>query len=269
MPTKKTNEEKVVAIQKTKEVNPIAPQEMDVRFENKSQNPYLIPLSVVVAGFLIAIAILYKGQMPVTDNGGSENKPPADVVAAIGLRTPQFESCLKTKPFANKIQTESADAEKAGAEGTPFSVVIAANGKRISLAGAYPYEVVKQAIDEALAIDPEAHLSDKEKGNPIYEMSVVTSSDHIRGNPNAPVKIVEFSDLQCPYCQVFHGVMQQVMADYGSKGQVAWVYRHLPLTSIHQYALTWAEEAECAAQVGGSEKFWEYVDARFASQAGS
>jgi len=259
MPMKKSTKEKIESV---------IPEKVDVTFENKSENPYLIPLSVVVAGLLIAVAIIYNGQTQGT-SGGSENKPPVDVIASIGLRTPEFESCLKTKPFGQKIQTDSADAEKAGAEGTPFSVVIAANGKRIPLAGAYPYEVVKQAIDEALAIDSEDPISDKEKGDPIYEMSAVTSSDHIRGNPNTPVKIVEFSDLQCPYCQVFHGVMQQVMTDYGSKGQVAWVYRHLPLTSIHRYALTWAEEAECVAQAGGVEKFWEYIDARFASQAGN
>jgi protein-disulfide isomerase len=88
----------------------------------------------------------------------------------------------------------------------------------------------------------------------------VNASDHIRGNPEAPVKIVEFSDLECPFCKRFHETMQTVMAEYGKDGKVAWVYRHFPLTTIHPKALKEAEASECAATLGDDEKFWAYVD---------
>jgi len=90
----------------------------------------------------------------------------------------------------------------------------------------------------------------------------VTKDDHIRGNVKAAVTLVEFSDMQCPFCGRFHPTMQQVMKDYGDK--VRWVYKHFPLESIHPYARPLAEASECAAEQG---KFWEFVDADFSRQS--
>lgn len=91
-------------------------------------------------------------------------------------------------------------------------------------------------------------------------MNPITSKDHIRGNPDAPVKIVEYSDTECPFCKRFHPTMQQVMADYGKDGKVAWVYRHFPLDQLHSKARKEAEATECAADQGGNDKFWAYMD---------
>ena len=89
----------------------------------------------------------------------------------------------------------------------------------------------------------------------------VTSEDHILGSIDAPIKIVEFSDLECPFCKRFHVTMKQVIAEYGD--QVAWVYRHLPLDSIHPKARKEAEASECAAELGGNDAFWAYIDGIF------
>lgn len=86
----------------------------------------------------------------------------------------------------------------------------------------------------------------------------VSAADHIRGNPDAPVKIVEYSDTECPFCKRFHTTLQQVMTEYGDK--VAWVYRHFPLDSLHPKARKEAEATECAAELGGNDKFWAYLD---------
>lgn len=88
----------------------------------------------------------------------------------------------------------------------------------------------------------------------------VTAQDHILGNPDAPVKVVEFSDTECPFCKRFHSTMKQVVAEYGENGQVAWVYRHFPIDAIHPKARKEAEAAECANELGGNEKFWAYLD---------
>lgn len=86
------------------------------------------------------------------------------------------------------------------------------------------------------------------------------SRDHILGNPNAPVKVIEYADLECPYCKTFHTTMHQVMDYYGEGGQVAWVYRAFPLTSIHSKAPKEAEASECAAAQGGDAAFFAYLD---------
>lgn len=83
---------------------------------------------------------------------------------------------------------------------------------------------------------------------------IVSSADHIRGDENAPITIIEYSDFECPYCSKFHETMVQVMEEYD--GQVRWVYRHFPL-SFHPNSQSAAEASECAANQG---KFWEYAD---------
>jgi protein-disulfide isomerase len=88
-------------------------------------------------------------------------------------------------------------------------------------------------------------------------LSPVTSSDHIFGNPNAAIKIVEYSDSSCPYCKTFNPTMEDIISQYGPSGNVAWVYRHFPL-DIHKNAIHEAEALECAASVGGNDKFWAF-----------
>ena len=88
----------------------------------------------------------------------------------------------------------------------------------------------------------------------------VDGEDHIRGNPNAPVKLVEFSDFECPFCKRFHPIMKRLMEEYGKEGKVAWVYRHFPIDSLHSKARKEAQAAECANELGGNDAFWAYTD---------
>lgn len=95
------------------------------------------------------------------------------------------------------------------------------------------------------------------------DMREVDADDHIRGNPEAQVKIIEYSDLECPFCKRFHTTMQQVMGEYGKSGKVAWVYRHFPLDALHSKARKEAEATECANKLGGNTAFWSYIDRLF------
>lgn len=85
--------------------------------------------------------------------------------------------------------------------------------------------------------------------------------DHIRGNKNAKVTIIEYSDFQCPYCSRFHTTLEQALEKYPN--DVRWIYRHFPLDSIHPYARKAAEASECA---GDQNKFWEYADGLYENQ---
>ncbi len=91
----------------------------------------------------------------------------------------------------------------------------------------------------------------------------VDENDHIRGNPNAPIMIVEFSDFDCPFCKRFHETMNQVMQTYGNTGRVAWVYRHFPLEQIHPSAPRVAAASECVAELAGNDAFWTFSDLAF------
>jgi protein-disulfide isomerase len=89
-------------------------------------------------------------------------------------------------------------------------------------------------------------------------ISDVTTDDHIYGNPKAEISLVEFSDLECPFCTRFHPTPKQIVD--ASNGTVNWVYRHFPLSSIHPDAQKLAEASECAAELGGNDKFWTFID---------
>ncbi len=83
----------------------------------------------------------------------------------------------------------------------------------------------------------------------------------IRGNKEAPVTIVEFSDFECPFCSRARPIVNKVRETYGDKVRV--VFRHFPLFQIHPEAQKAAEAAGCAEEQG---KFWEMHDRLFANQ---
>lgn len=101
------------------------------------------------------------------------------------------------------------------------------------------------------------------KSAPATEITV-TDQDHIRGNVNASITIVEYSDFECPFCSRFHPTMLRALSDYPD--EVRWVYRHFPLRNIHPQAQPAAEASECVAEQKGEEGFWNFVDAMFENQ---
>lgn len=133
---------------------------------------------------------------------------------------------------------------------------------------AIPLAIVVAGIAIALAI----YFGDGKKaalpsavqraaGNAVVDP--VTSADHILGNPDAKVVIIEYSDPECPYCKMFHPVMERIMSEYGKDGNVAWVYRQFPIASLHPKAHHESEAVECANKLGGNTKFWEYINKIF------
>ncbi len=92
----------------------------------------------------------------------------------------------------------------------------------------------------------------------------VDAFDHIKGDPNAPIKIVEYSDFECPFCKRFHDTMNTVTDKYGDSGEVAWVFRQFPLDQLHPVkAKAVAVASECAAELGGNDAFWKFTDGYF------
>jgi len=93
----------------------------------------------------------------------------------------------------------------------------------------------------------------------------ITNADPLLGDKNAKIKIVEFSDFQCPFCEraATGAIAEFKNSDYFKNGEVALVYKHFPLNSIHPSAQKAAEASVCAQNQG---KFWEYHDLLFANQ---
>jgi protein-disulfide isomerase len=93
------------------------------------------------------------------------------------------------------------------------------------------------------------------------DVKPVSEDDHVRGDRNARIALIEYSDLECPFCKSFHPTVQQIVDEYD--GQVMWVYRHFPLDQIHAKADKEAEAVECANELAGNDGFWALLDKIF------
>jgi len=98
----------------------------------------------------------------------------------------------------------------------------------------------------------------------------VATGSHVLGDATSKVTIIEFSDIQCPYCKSFHTDTEpQIVQTYVSTGKARFAFRHFPLSTIHQNAEIAAEAAECAAKLGGNDTFWNYLDMLFTNGQGN
>ena len=95
---------------------------------------------------------------------------------------------------------------------------------------------------------------------PVIEKVVSIDDDPIKGDKNAPITIIEFSDYECPFCKrSYDNVITQIDKEYISKGKVRLVFRDYPLP-FHKKAIPAAIAANCAGEQG---KYWEVHDFMF------
>jgi protein-disulfide isomerase len=136
-------------------------------------------------------------------------------------------------------------------------------------------DLVKSDLDDKIA-ELEAQIEPTQAPTPtpsqVQVMPTFTNVDTIsfdgnplKGDSDAPVTIVEFSDFQCPFCaRWFHQTLSQIEDDYIDTGKANLVFVDNPLSSIHPNAMKVHIAAECADEQG---KFWEFHDILFERQA--
>lgn len=114
-------------------------------------------------------------------------------------------------------------------------------------------------------VNPTGEVADSGYGQypapEVKTVSAINAKDHVFGNKDAKVTIIEYSDFECPYCSRNFETMEQIKKTYGDKIKVA--YRHFPL-DFHQNAHPAAKASECAADQG---KFWEMHAKIFSNQS--
>lgn len=130
---------------------------------------------------------------------------------------------------------------------------------KIPLAIAFGGAVVALAVYLSAPVAPE-------RGASAALARPVGSGDHILGNPAARVMIVEYADFESGFSKGFHETLRQIVANEGTQGKVAWVFRAFPLSELHPHALSSARAAECVAAVAGNDAFWKFADSLFANQ---
>ncbi len=101
---------------------------------------------------------------------------------------------------------------------------------------------------------------------PSGPVDVSEDDDAVKGDKNAPVTIVEFSDFECPFCARFYqNTLPELISEYIDKGKVKLVYRDFPL-SFHPNAKPAAIAAECAREQGGDKEYYAYHDKLYDNQ---
>lgn len=215
------------------------------------------PTAIVVAGFLVMLALLMtRGGSGLGNKISTDNKDKT-LSEQVGIKKADFDACVATTDKTTLQAKISASVESAmkalkpEERGTPYAIVVGKNGSKAEIRGALPIEQVKTIIAEVTA--------GKVTTAP-YKGEVVLSEegDHLYGSADAPIVIIEYSDYECPYCAKFQPEIKQIVDE--SSGNVAWMYRHWP---IHAGSVDKLVAAECVAKLKGNDAFWKYSDLLF------
>jgi len=122
-------------------------------------------------------------------------------------------------------------------------------------------EAFNARVEKAIVafVEKQRRAEQERSGQLAGKLRPVDKNDHVRGNPKAPVTLIEYSDFECPFCKRFHATLKKAVAE--SNGQWKWVYRYFPLEQLHPVkARKEAVAAECAAELGGNDAFWKFAD---------
>lgn len=227
---------------------------------------YATPISIVVAGALVGGGLILSKTMntsvstdtttaPTTEAGVIKKITELPLVKKLGLNKKSLSACITEKATARIVDNDISLGQGAGLKGTPHMVVLMKkDGQDIQfpIFGALPQDVIEKAIAEGKTpAEQQSYVESIAKQE-------ITADDHIQGDiTTAPAIIIEYSDIDCPFCKKVHPTLQALV----DQGKIAWVYRHSPIPQLHPFAYTKALAAECVAQQKGNTAFWSYLNA--------
>jgi protein-disulfide isomerase len=204
-------------------------------------------------------------QQPLwSGNGADTSAVLTEIAAELNLETDSFDSCLDSGRYDAAVEANFAEGRSLGVSATPTFFI---NGYPVP--GAQPLEVFDFAI--SLAAEGrlgEAYVEQQQEAppepDPSQPVDIPLGDAPSIGDPDAPVVIVEYTDFQCPYCsRHFQQTFPQIVENFVETGQVLYVFKDFPLTSIHPQAMLAAEAARCARD---QSAYLEMHDMLFARQ---
>lgn len=244
--------------------------------ENNTNQKITTPVAIIVAGVLIMVGILL-----TRGNGGpnTEVSNTKTLSEQVGVKKEALDACMGATNLDDlyKTTTDSANIVMANIpateRGTPYSVLIGKDGTKVELRGNIPYDDYLPTAEATIKVKGVKSIVDSmiagtATSDYTGEIPPPNENDHIIGSLNSPVIIVEYADLECPYCMRFSATAKRIVAE--SNGNVAWVYRHWVVhsdVSKGQNALPKAAASECVAKLKGNDAFWKYIDLTFGLMA--
>jgi len=228
---------------------------MSEKTDMKIGTPGAIIIGAIIIGLAVVFALGNKGGAS-PDVKSSDNRPTIQEAAKkVGVNQKKLEACIAEDRHADTIQAQMDNASAIGFKGTPHSVVIEnTTGKKVSFSGARPIEHWQEILKVIAEEDFQPTTDDL-----ALNVSPVLLTDHVRGSENPRVTIIEYSDIDCPFCAQLHETMIDVLDE---NDDVQWIYRHMPIAGLHPNAYEKASASECVYELSdqNDEVFWEYLD---------
>ena len=204
------------------------------------------------------------------DTVGIEESTPVAENPDLVENPPETETPTESKPASEEPHYENTPNKKSTPTGMIIALV-AVVAVAAFFAGSYfstmdSDTVTRSELQQAISsLESKIESSQPTPQQAPQPVRISLDDDPIRGDPDAPITIIEFSDFQCPFCARFHiQTLPSLLEEYISVGKVNLVYRDFPIQSIHPNALPAAVAAECADDQG---KYWEYHDMLFEKQS--
>lgn len=245
--------------------------------KNKSSlyTPILVVL-LIVASFYVGrlsaeVSALKGGGTPTAGSDKAAVTPPAAATASkitvanlktiakgLGVDANKFNKCLDDGTMADKVKAQAEEGKGFGVSGTPSFLI---NG--ILVVGSLPQADFEAVIDVELK-DGSGDKAKTSSGGVLTRVTNVPYGvGYIKGGKDAKIKMMEYTDFECPYCNKAFPTIEALLAKYGDK--MSLEYRSFPLP-FHADAQKAAEAALCAGEQG---KFWEMHDKVFKVMAGN
>lgn len=224
--------------------------------------------ALIICGLLVGGGIVLAQVLPENSSGekaaGSQTQESVrdDMIATakkIGISKTKFAACLDDGTHKQKVTDAITLAEKSGVSGTPTFFVIKrtygaddriTSEKQFPILGARDLTTFEKSLAEGKAPTDQPAMQSGEK-------IALSDSDHWFGPRRAETILVEYSDIDCPYCKRAKPTIDELLKKHP---EYAFVYRHAPIASLHPFAAYKAEASECVAQLGGNESFWKFLD---------
>lgn len=205
------------------------------------------------AVLLLPLAAPAGAQEDGVDNSDARK---ARILANLGFQIPQIAQMNASIGDIEPTGIEGLEQGSLVIQGQPRTFLVTSDDTKLWIVAGEAMDVSQDTTEL------EAEQARRESERQETLMAAI-EGEPIRGNPDAPVTIVEYSDFQCPYCARGYQTMEQVLEKYPE--DVKFVFQHFPLTQIHPWAKPAAIATVCAASQS-DEAFWTLHDAYFENQ---
>jgi predicted PurR-regulated permease PerM/protein-disulfide isomerase len=230
-------------------------------------------IGMVVCGALIGggiavsklVPLGIQSDIPITQESVREEMIKA--AKSVGIAKSDFATCLDSKKHEPSIQDAVTVAQKSGVRGTPtFFVIKRTYGDDDRIVSETQTKIIgarEQSVFEQVIKDGKEPEGQSEYDSTYGEAITLSDTDHWLGPQRASVIIVEYSDIDCPFCKRAKPIIDDFLAQHP---EYAFVYRHSPIASLHPFAEYKAQATECAYELGGGTiaeqktAFWKFLD---------